>query len=238
VRRRQFLGAAALAAGAAAWPAWLRRAFADASLAARAGTGGVLAAALAAARRSKRPLLVLVIPEQEGAKYQRGQAFGEWINGGEDEQIAPLSRCDVVCAPMAEIRRAAPSLAGEPLMVLFRDGRAAALDAPLRYDDDEEWWVERRIATLARIAGNALKGAPPLPAGDGKALRRRPPPGSHWANSSPCGSPTVEGMPDDSAEMYDCGMGHVPAKSRRFLYFFSRTPAQRARDAEFVKISR
>jgi hypothetical protein len=39
-------------------------------------------------------------------------------------------------------------------------------------------------------------------------------------------------MPDDSADLYDCGMGHVPEKSRRFLYFYSRTPAQRARDAE------
>jgi hypothetical protein len=53
-------------------------------------------------------------------------------------------------------------------------------------------------------------------------IRRSPVPGSRWANSSGCGT-TLEGD-DDRSLMVACGMGHVPDKSRRFLYFFSKSP--------------
>jgi hypothetical protein len=74
------------------------------------------------------------------------------------------------------------------------------------------------------------------------------PPGSHWANASSCGGPSVEEMPEPEekpeVEQVDgktvirlrhvtitsCGMGFVPAKSSRFLYFYSRTPKQRSED--------
>jgi hypothetical protein len=48
-------------------------------------------------------------------------------------------------------------------------------------------------------------------------------PGSKWATSDGCGE-TIEGEVD--AEMVDCGMGYVPPKSRRFLYFFTKSPDQ------------
>lgn len=43
-------------------------------------------------------------------------------------------------------------------------------------------------------------------------------PGSHWAQSAGCGT-HIEGIRTTS--MIACGMGHVPEKSRRFLYFFT-----------------
>jgi len=46
-------------------------------------------------------------------------------------------------------------------------------------------------------------------------------PGSKWAEASGCGE-TVEGEEDNIA--MGCGMGHVPRRSQRFLYFFTRSP--------------
>jgi len=44
--------------------------------------------------------------------------------------------------------------------------------------------------------------------------------GSKWATAGGCGV-NVEGENDDVG--YACGMGHTPALSRRFLYWFSKT---------------
>jgi len=46
-------------------------------------------------------------------------------------------------------------------------------------------------------------------------------PGSKWASSGGCGQ-TIEG--DEEPVMVDCGMGMIPPKSRRFLYFFTQSP--------------
>lgn len=51
-----------------------------------------------------------------------------------------------------------------------------------------------------------------------KLLRSRVP-GSKWANSGGCGT-RIEG--EEQRVMVACGMGHVPAKSSRFLYFFTK----------------
>ncbi len=51
-----------------------------------------------------------------------------------------------------------------------------------------------------------------------KLLRSRVP-GSKWAQSGGCGT-RIEG--EEQHVMVACGMGHVPAKSRRFLYFFTK----------------
>lgn len=56
-------------------------------------------------------------------------------------------------------------------------------------------------------------------------------PGSHWARASSCGLDEVEGMPEPPEEVIsmDCGMGHVPPRAQRFLYFYTQTPSQRWR---------
>jgi hypothetical protein len=49
---------------------------------------------------------------------------------------------------------------------------------------------------------------------------RAPIPGSRWAQSWGCGT-TIEGDPNPIA--VDCGMGHVPERSVRFLHFYVGT---------------
>jgi len=63
-------------------------------------------------------------------------------------------------------------------------------------------------------------------------VREQPPSGSHWANHSGCGPATVENMKDDNDDVvgYGCGMGHIPSKSSRFLYFFAKSPQQLERE--------
>jgi hypothetical protein len=52
-------------------------------------------------------------------------------------------------------------------------------------------------------------------------LRERAPTGTHWARSSACGPAEIEDVPDEDRGIYGCGMGHVPERAERFLYFFA-----------------
>ena len=250
MKRRAFLATVgASTAAAALWPSLIRRAFADASFDAPGArkTAPGLSTNARHLDPSKRPQLVIVIPADDGQKYRRGDFWGEYLNHGEPAQIAPLAHVDVSCATMAELGALAKDIRGEPLAILFsRDGSVRALDATVpeykpargwdRKDDDAQ--VDRRIAVMAKMIGGAL---PPVPAGEVRAaaarviraVREVPPAGSHWANASGCGPPTVENMKEDDDEVvgYGCGMGHIPEKSARFLYFFAKTPQQRERAA-------
>ncbi|MFT3772334.1 MAG: hypothetical protein QM820_43620 [Minicystis sp.] len=252
MKRRQVLGAASVGLAAALWPSWLREAFADEKAAdekACDGPGGaaarlaVLATAFKAAREASKPLLVLVIPDNDMEKWQRGRVFGELLNHGNDVQIAPLAKVEVTCATMADLKKLVPSAGmGEPLMVLVSTDRvpvaARQLDAklpeyPSPWGDGEKSWEEKernedeisdkRIAIVAGLLRNALgaddKKAAALAGEVRKQLKAKPPRGAKWANSSGCGT-DVEG--DDQQLLVACGMGHVPRKSARFLYFFTR----------------
>src|SRR4051812_67884 len=111
MNRRHFLrvsSAAALAFASA--PAWLRRAFADSSCPADADPERLvsLASAYRRAQQTGRRLLVLVIPEQAMLGWDRGAAFGELLNHGSDEQLAPLASVEVVCAHIRDLRRLVP----------------------------------------------------------------------------------------------------------------------------------
>jgi hypothetical protein len=269
MRRRTFLGAAAAAAGAAMWPGWLSRAFGDTSAGGLSGDTGDFGHRARDAQRSGKPLFVIVIPEDDATKWQRGRVFGELINHGTAEQIAPLALCEVVCAKVSDVRKLAPAATGEPLAFLIENGAARAIDPKLPEDDSvrrgsDDWdkmvktedaVADKRIAQLAKaIAGAVAPDAGALArraaavrdpaeadaiarAGAGlvpllgklaaKRLRDHRVPGSYWANASGCGT-SVEG--DDDSIGVACGMGHVPAKSSRFLYLYARTPSQRRRE--------
>ena len=248
MKRRVFLGAAAAGLAVTAWPGWLREAFGDGPACDPKGRpkGGapsqveIVAAAFRRANKANKPLLVLVIPSESGAKWQRGGAFGELINAGTDEQIAPFADVEVVCATMADLKTIVPNaIAGEPLMVLV-DTRsvpasARAIDRMLpgeSYPEGEVSWEQRaaiedaavtkRIDALAAL----LRTSVGAPQGDvakraaivKKKLRDKAPPGTHWARSTGCGH-IIEGVEDRM--MVACGMGHVPVKSQRFLYFYT-----------------
>jgi hypothetical protein len=114
----------------------------------------------------------------------------------------------------------------------------------------EEEVGKQRLDVMGKVVADALGSVPLSQARQLRAavkakLLDRPPPGSHWANASGCGPTRVEKTPEEKAERerreaearkngqlalhsiagYGCGMGHVPAQARRFLYFFTRTDA-------------
>jgi hypothetical protein len=186
MKRRHFLSAAAFSLGSLAWPDWLRQAFADPAC----GDDRYLAAVSGGFRRAHlagKPLLCLVIPKDDTARYERGHAFGEVLNHGSDEDLAPLALCEVVCAPMAALRRIVPAAGeGEPLMVLVDTAATPAtgvrLSAELPKDEpfdrfavgnDEKDWrkameegqrreeaaIARRIDTLGRLLRTGITGA-------------------------------------------------------------------------------
>jgi hypothetical protein len=201
MRRRQFLTAAALS------PWWLRRAFADVSVPAEDADHDGLGEGLRRARRSGRPLLVLVVPTGWEARWDRGRAFGELLNHGSDEQLWPLAMVEVAAVPIERLRREL-AVAGEPLMVVVDGPRVRPLDAPLPRHahrarvivigqpppPPEEEVSRERIAVLARLLRQVAPPTAPTPAEQARLvaervapeLRRRPPPGSHWGTSSGC----------------------------------------------------
>src|SRR5689334_20667425 len=118
MNRRRFLGAAAVGVSVAAAPAWLRSAFAAGKQCGADDTAdlAVVSAGYRAAQRAGRPLLCLIIPETDADKWPRGRAFGELLNHGSDEQLAPLGLCEVIACRMAPLRRLVPAAgSGEPL---------------------------------------------------------------------------------------------------------------------------
>jgi hypothetical protein len=245
MQRRRFLQAMAAAAAA-----WAVRARGDTSASAGAGAKpsgtpfterGHLREALARARKRGVPLFVIVIPASDDEKLERGSIFGEFLDHGSEDQLEPLSQAELVCAPADELREVA-SVAGEPLFAVVQPNGAVTA-APAAFPRHDKGWgrqtdsesvslVDKRIAFIAAHVDRTL----PRPLNLSKSmdghvitvqLRAHAPLGSHWARQSMCGGPTVDDLPDDPSGMPDCGMGHVPKKSERFLYFFSRSPFTR-----------
>jgi hypothetical protein len=185
---------------------------------------------------------VILIPSDDSKKYDRGRAWGELLNFGSDEQLAPLSSVEVACATMDALRLLVPNdAAGEPFFAVVSTDRMPAKvrafhlelpDYPDAYGEgkhsgeelvrQEELVSQKRIAGIARSLRSALGAATGDVAARASDVRTRikdgPPAGAHWARSSGCGT-TIEGV--DQRFAVACGMGHVPTQSRRFLYFFS-----------------
>lgn len=252
MNRRGFLGGGLAAAAVAAWPGWLSRAFADNSTCdpganpkgpevSAANELATFSAAYRQAQRDKRSLVVLVVPESDELKNERGHAFGEWLNTGSDAQMAPLALCEVVCARLAVVQKLVPAAGGGDPLVLYIDPetmpasvkRLTAALPPLGYgrgmDEASERADERTIASRVALLGGfvrtavgaRLSGQPEatLAAQARAELRVKPPRGSRWASSFGCGT-TIEGDKDHMG--VKCGMGHVPARSSRFLYLYAR----------------
>jgi hypothetical protein len=300
MNRRRFLrvaGTTAATSSAAAivasWPLLLREAFAQAKAADAPAGLAVVSEGFRKAQRAGKPLLVLIVPTDDGVKWARGRAFGAWLNHARDEQLWPLALCEVACATMADLRALVPSAGpGHPLMVLVEtdqlpatvrrlDARLPEVDAGRPRGDSweqrvrrEEQAVDAQIAVLSTLlekglrdgdafARRATQARAVLPAavasladhpatlvpeqadqvagllgplvgrgrdkegqqlvavlakGAKQRLTGQRVPGSAWATSHGCGT-RIEG--EQVQHMIACGMGHVPAKSTRFLYFFT-----------------
>ncbi|HTN86455.1 MAG TPA: hypothetical protein VL242_22300 [Sorangium sp.] len=248
MNRRIFLGATAAGLAATTWPAFIRDAFGDGAACDMNGKPSAappvaqVSAAFRRAQQAGKALLVLVIPADDSARWERGRAFGELLNFGADRDLAPLAGVEVVCATMADLKKIVPGAgAGEPLMVLVRTDKVPAVATPLdaslpayksgrspdrtgweQQQKDEEKIAAQRIGALGELLRKALgadeRSVAARAAGVRARLVKQPPAGAHWASSSGCGT-TIEGVEESGA--IGCGMGHVPEKSRRFLYFFS-----------------
>jgi hypothetical protein len=166
--RRRFLGMAAgsvAGAGAIGWLAhYFSRPAPDTDPGEAIASMGDVSAVYRRAFALGKPLLVLVIPENDQGKRDRGAVFGALLNHGGNNVYLDLSLCELVCASVVEIKRELPDLKveGEPLMLLVETegakARATPIDPQIRYDIDNAWkegaekidqLVRERLLTVA-----------------------------------------------------------------------------------------
>jgi hypothetical protein len=207
MKRRNFL----LGATALTLPAWLGCAFGSKSEWAfddeDIQKGSTIGKAFLRAQALGKPLLVLVIPpypfssEQMNDKsdaekekywavstgrYERGHAFGEFLNNASEEQRWTLALCEVICALPEEIEYVTGPLTFSyaPLMVLIetdtKSPTAISVDGVLPklfgdqtyfadYEEEkknEEKLINDRIILIAKLLKDALAPTP-------KTLERR-----------------------------------------------------------------
>ncbi|MBN8612859.1 MAG: hypothetical protein J0L92_19850 [Deltaproteobacteria bacterium] len=247
MNRRGFLLSTSTAIGAAAaWPALVSNAFAQDRVPEDGALAG-LSEAYRTAQRSARPLLVLVIPDDNGARWDRGSALGAFLNTGSDAAMVAVGSCEVTCATMTVLRQLVPQApAGEPLMVLVDPTRVPAVvsaidpalpaEIPFPAGDANQWdahyaqldaRVDQQVAAIEGALLEALRArSSSMSSAQRDAARARAVDtyrahrirGSYWANQSGCGV-HVEEVPVTGG--IGCGMGHTPVRARRFLYFFA-----------------
>lgn len=125
LRPQTRFGRRAALTAAATWPVWIRTAFAGADPECPSDPRQawrsleVVSEGFRRAQRLGKPLLVMVVPDDGGARWRMGQAFGELLNHGGDEAMALLALAEVICAPMGALRLVVPGAGeGEPTMMV------------------------------------------------------------------------------------------------------------------------
>ena len=233
MNRRHFIQTTALSFGLTATPRFILQAFGG-----EPSSKTLVFDAYRRARRASRSLLVFVIPMNPEQRWPRGAALGAFITYATDAQLAPLARCEVVCATAAHIHDLVPKApAGEPLAFLIDTtavpATVTAINATLadpnvrneylKNHDDALAAMDRLVMTNVASIANAFSAAlgpadPTLAAGVRERLSKHDVPGARWASSAGCGV-TYEhpDKGDEAMGMVDCGMGFTSEKSRRFL---------------------
>ena len=80
--------------------------------------------------------------------------------------------------------------------------------------------IDKAAPVLAFDRGNDASVVQGLAQSARKRIVEPPIPGSLWARSGGCGE-HIEGIPQDEQMMVACGMGFTPARSARFVRFYS-----------------
>jgi len=198
-----------------------------------------LSGAWAQAAAGRRPLLVLVVPEDRYVGMDRGERWAELILHGPPRAQALLGQVEVVISGPQALVAFAPG-AEDPdawAWVLPADGAAPV---PVHVDLEPRRWgrwdpdadplgeSDARIAAMTEALADALGevtgGVDHLPSSTRErlvtraieTLRRPFPAAAAWGVWTGCGS-QVEG---EEPTMYLCGMGYVHERTRNFLYFY------------------
>lgn len=120
--RRSFFGASFGMAAAAAMPEWLMRALAIQEPVSTWRTQQ-LRATIGRARKAEKPLLVLVVPDQND-KDVRGHWFGALLTSWDDGSSWLLASCELACATTAELGQVGGlKVEGAPLFVFADAGK-------------------------------------------------------------------------------------------------------------------
>ena len=189
LHRRKFLGAVTIGAGFTVVPMWLQRAFGPqpgacpeaAPACEPAPQPSVAMPACGPLDQPFRPLLVLVIPADKSVQWQRGSAFGEFLNHGSDAQLAALACFEVTCQRIDQLAAPLRQQVGEEPLMLVIDASAerpvlalnAKLDPDPEYDRGSRWRgdpeagdhersreaaIDARITILADLITRAADG--------------------------------------------------------------------------------
>jgi TAT (twin-arginine translocation) pathway signal sequence len=181
MQRRAFLKWSAAGAAAAGLPVWVGscRTTPEAVGSWPGGTEGPVLDAFRVASQAGKPVLVLVV--DQGGIWQWGAAWGQALTFGKNEFLADLALCEVVVAPMDEVRAALPGLPGltgrptgnwlEPVALLIETDEPSAIQikGPVErrfrripvpaWDESEEPFeaaVRARVEDLERMVRAAV----------------------------------------------------------------------------------
>lgn len=205
-----------------------------------------LAAAYREASAQRRTLTILVISDDPNTRALHGEVLGAFLLHGPRATRLRIAETVVVCATPESIRLILPSAPVSAttwaLVVRPRESTVAApvdlvtpapptppdypFDAdPATYERlarDHEAAVERHLDEELTMVDGAFAAVLPslrdeaAAAARLTALERDPISGSGWAEGG-CGI-TVEGV-DDPGLIMGCGMGSVPPRAQRFVYW-------------------
>lgn len=204
--RRGFL--AMVAAGVAA--TWVETAFASGPSARQTE----LFAAWHAARRLGAPLLVVLVPPQD-QDYDRGWLVGAAIDGASPKLLERLAGYAPACATHADLALLGVNVPADAWFTIVETG---AVPAAVVAIGGPELPKEVGGAQIDAMERHLLAVLPVRAAVNPEPWASERIPGSHWANATGCGLRLEEA---DTGMMMGCGMGHVPARGARFLYFFA-----------------
>ncbi|MFN3200263.1 MAG: hypothetical protein ACE366_17835 [Bradymonadia bacterium] len=124
--RRKFLGLTGFVAGLAVAPGWVQTALAgpkaDDDCCTADEERAVLMGAYKRASKAGRPLLVLVIPEDDYTEgYTRGRAWGSFFNHGRPHHLAPLAMAEIVAVKHKTLKAVVPQVGSKEAMAVVVD---------------------------------------------------------------------------------------------------------------------
>ena len=197
-----------VAAGVAA--TWVETAFASGPSARQTE----LFAAWHAARRLGAPLLVVVVPPQD-QDYDRGWLVGAAIAEAGPKLLERLAGYAPACATQADLALLGVNV---PADAWFAIVDTAAVPAGVTVIGGPSLPEDVGPGQIDAMERHLLDTLPARAAVNAEPWASERIPGSHWANATGCGLHVEEA---ETEMMMACGMGHVPARGARFLYFFA-----------------